>query len=201
MREPTSERIAPGALVTERSLVTILGDRIRVPDGERLVHLHFRRFAGCPICNLHMRSLNKRYEEIKAAGIVEVVVFHSTVKDLLEHAEHLPFPVIADPKKHLYVEFKVESAPRAMLDPRAWPALVRGLLHDLWKVMRRQQKSPGFNPEGGSLGLPADFLIARDGRVVACKYGDHSYDQWSVDELLTLARSKGEVSSPQEDRS
>jgi len=28
---------------------------------------------------------------------------------------------------------------------------------------------PPFNPEGGSLGLPADFLIAQDGRIVASK--------------------------------
>jgi hypothetical protein len=42
--------------------------------------------------------------------------------------------------------------------------------------------------------LPADFLISRDGRVLARKYGAHAYDQWSVDELLTLAR-EGRVES------
>ncbi|WP_258958033.1 hypothetical protein [Streptomyces leeuwenhoekii] len=35
--------------------------------------------------------------------------------------------------------------------------------------------------------LPADFLIASDGRVLAAKYGEHVYDQWSVDELLEPA--------------
>jgi len=40
---------------------------------------------------------------------------------------------------------------------------------------------------GGKLGLPADFLIARDGRILACKYGKHIYDQWSVDDLLAQA--------------
>jgi hypothetical protein len=34
------------------------------------------------------------------------------------------------------------------------------------------------------VGLPADFLIARDGTVIAAKYGQHAYDQWSVDDLL-----------------
>ncbi|HEX4559363.1 MAG TPA: AhpC/TSA family protein, partial [Mycobacterium sp.] len=37
------------------------------------------------------------------------------------------------------------------------------------------------------LGMPADFLIAPDGAVVARKYGEHADDQWSVDELLRLA--------------
>ena len=38
------------------------------------------------------------------------------------------------------------------------------------------------------MGLPADFLIAPSGRINAVKYGTDAYDQWSVDELLTLAK-------------
>ena len=41
--------------VTERELVSVTGNRIAVPDPNRLAHLQFRRFAGCPICNLHLR--------------------------------------------------------------------------------------------------------------------------------------------------
>jgi hypothetical protein len=37
--------------------------------------------------------------------------------------------------------------------------------------------------------LPADFLIAGDGRIIACKYGEHADDQWSVNELLSLVHS------------
>ena len=47
----------------------------------------------------------------------------------------------------------------------------------------------GFRWLGGRLGLPGDFLIGSDGRVIACKYGEHADDQWSVDELLALAVS------------
>jgi hypothetical protein len=35
--------------------------------------------------------------------------------------------------------------------------------------------------------LPADFLIGSDGLVIACKYGDHANDHWSVDEVLAHA--------------
>ena len=38
--------------------------------------------------------------------------------------------------------------------------------------------------EGGHDGLPADFLIGADGTLLACKYGTHVDDQWSLDELL-----------------
>ena len=39
---------------------TLAGEPITVPAAtgdERLVHLQFRRFAGCPICNLHLPSV------------------------------------------------------------------------------------------------------------------------------------------------
>ncbi|EUA90004.1 putative alkyl hydroperoxide reductase/ Thiol specific antioxidant/ Mal allergen [Mycobacterium ulcerans str. Harvey] len=39
------------------------------------------------------------------------------------------------------------------------------------------------------MGLPADFLIGSDGRVLATKYGNHADDQWSVDEPLDLVAS------------
>ena len=45
--------------------------------------------------------------------------------------------------------------------------------------------SPGPRHGETVLGLPADFLIDPGGRVV----GRHANDQWSVDELLTHARS------------
>lgn len=192
-------RITTGSLIAAHELVTIMGEGIGVPDARRLVHLQFRRFAGCPICNLHMRSIAQRHDEIAAADISEVVVFHSTAEELLDHAAELPFAVIADPDKRLYVEFGVESARRALLDPRAWMPLVRGFSHDLWKIVRRRQTAPSMNPEGGSLGLPADFLIAADGHVLACKYGEYGYDQWSVDQLLELARTAKSRPRYQED--
>jgi hypothetical protein len=154
------------------------------------VHLQFRRFAGCPVCNLHLHSIVQRYNEIMAASIREVVVFHSTVEELLPHSGDLPFFVVADPDKHLYADFGVESAPRALLDPGAWPAIVRGIARSLRAIIRKQRPVPSLKPHGGRFGLPADFLIASDGLMLASKYGSHANDQWSVDEILALARNK-----------
>jgi hypothetical protein len=42
---------------------------------------------------------------------------------------------------------------------------------------------------GGPFGLPGEFLIAPSGQIKAAKYGTHAYDQWTVDELITLAKS------------
>ena len=173
--------------VAEREWETVLGGAVRVPDPRGLVHLQFRRFAGCPVCNLHLRSIVQRHAEITAHGVTEVVVFHSSDAELRPHVTDLPFAVVGDPRKRLYVEFGVESAARSVLDPRAWGAIVRGVVRDLGPVLRGRRPLP--RPEGGRLGLPADFLIAPDGTVVAEKRGQHAYDQWSVDELLAHAQA------------
>jgi peroxiredoxin len=188
-RGTSASRILPGAVLSERKLTTTTGEAVRIPDAVQLVHLQFRRFAGCPVCNLHLHSLVQRQHEIAAAGIREVVVFHSTTKELLLHTADLPFAVIADPDQRLYADFGVESAPRALLDPRAWGPVVRAVARSLVSILRGQGRAPAASPLGGRLGLPADLLIASSGRVIASKYGRHVYDQWSVDELLELARA------------
>ena len=43
----------------------------------------------------------------------------------------------------------------------------------------------------GPWGLPGDFLIAPSGQIKALKYGTHAFDQWSVDELIPLAKGAG----------
>lgn len=185
----TKDQIPPGAVVEPRDLLTIHSRQIQVPDWQRLVHLQFRRFAGCPVCDLHLHSIAHRHSAILAASILEVVVFHTSTEELLRYAGDLPFFVIADPDRRLYAEFGVESGRRALLDPRAWIPILRGVFRSLRAIFRGNPVPP-LNPRGGRFGLPADFLIASDGRVLASKYGTHAYDQWSVDEILALSRLK-----------
>ena len=175
------QKISVGKIIPKHDLVTILGERIQIPDPDRLVHFQFRRFAGCLGCNLHLHSIAKRHDELLAAGIREIAVFYSPVKAMLPHQGDLPFAVIADPERKLYEEFGVEMRLRAVLSPRAWFAWAVGAF--------TLKKFPEPPREGESkLGLPADFLIDSNGRVLALKYGVHAYDQWTVDELLALAR-------------
>jgi peroxiredoxin len=168
-----------GGKVGERKLTTISGTEVAVPSPDAIVHLQFRRFAGCPICNLHVRDVARRHQEIADAGIVEVAVFHSAAEELRRYQPDLPFAVIADPDRKLYKEFGVETSIRSVLNPQAWRAAARG--------MRWTSPRGALGLRENHLGKPADFIIAADGTVRACKYGAHADDQWSVDEVLRLA--------------
>ena len=133
-----AEKLKPGDIVPARLLETVSGAAVAVPDAVRLVHLQFRRFAGCPICNLHLRSFAARLAEIDAAGVREVVVFHSTAREMRRYEDHLPFAAIGDAAKKLYREFWVEAGPRALANPRALWAVLRSIGPTTMDTIRRR---------------------------------------------------------------
>ena len=118
----------------------------------------------------------RRADDIRAAGVREVVFFHSSNEDILRYDGEVPFDLVADPDKTYYKEFGVESSWRSFS------------LRGLWAGLRGMVRGKaGGKATGGRLGLPADFLIAPSGQILAAKYGKHAYDQWSAEELLALA--------------
>jgi peroxiredoxin len=177
-----------GDSIPALELTATSGRRVTIPDPNGdYVHLQLRRFAGCPICNLHLRTIVTRHDEIRAHGIREVVVFHSTAKELAKHEAETPFPLIPDPKRELYQRFGVERGLRSLLRGGALRAAMAGEAAAIRKRSTTRGVLGPIKPTGGRLGLPADLLIAPDGRVAAVRYGAHAYDQWTVDELLEHA--------------
>ncbi|WP_028454030.1 peroxiredoxin-like family protein [Chitinilyticum litopenaei] len=173
-------KLSPGTRLAPLALHAISGASVALPDpGSHFTHLQFRRFAGCPICNLHLHAMAARNTDIRAAGIRQLAVFHSSADEMRQYQAQLPFDCIADPDKRLYRQFGVESHWLAALHPQAMLAGLRGLL-----LTRRL---PG-KIENGIAGLPADFLLNGEGKVIAAHYGSHADDHWSVDTLLALAR-------------
>lgn len=171
-------KFKPGDFVPARTLESVTGGPIKVPDPNRLVHLQFRRFVDCPICNTHLAQLRGHADEIEAAGVKEVIVFHSSARSIRSYQKDLPFELVGDPRKALYREFGVEASLR-FLSPTSLRAATRGVAHGHF----------GLRLAGGPMGLPADFLIAPSGQIKAAKYGTHAYDQWSADEVIALANS------------
>ena len=170
-------KFKPGDTVPATTLVSVTGESIKFPDPNRVVHLQLRRFVDCPICNTHIAEMRGRAREIEAAGIKEVIVFHSSAKSIRSYQKDVPFVLVGDPKKALYKEFGVESS-LGFISRKSLGAAMRGMAHGHF----------GLRLSGGPFGLPGDFLIAPSGQIKAAKYGTHAYDQWSVDELIALAK-------------
>src|SRR3954447_24319857 len=99
-----------GDIVPVTSFESVTGEPIKIPDPERVLHLQFRRFVDCPICNVHIADLRRRAREIEAAAIKEVIVFHSSAKSIRSYQKDVPFVLVGDPQKTLYRRFGVETS-------------------------------------------------------------------------------------------
>jgi peroxiredoxin len=167
----------PGDMLPTTVMEAVTGEAINLPDAKRLVHLQFRRFVDCPICNTHIAEFRRRARETEAAGVKEVIVFHSSPKSIRSYQKDVPFLMVGDPKKAFLQGLRGRNFAR-LCEPQG---------------LGGRDARDGARPFRlatcrGPLGLPADFLIAPSGRINAVKYGADAYDQWSVDELLTLAK-------------
>lgn len=168
-----STRLSPGQQLGAFTLETLAHGRRELPNGS-LIHLQFRRFAGCPICNLHLRSFSREIGKLKAAKIETIAFFHSSEETMRPLHGELPFPVVADLERRWYARFGVEQSKTASLHPGAMWSAMRGVV----------TTKANLKGEGGSNGLPADFLIDGKGVVIAAHYGSHADDSWSVDDVI-----------------
>src|SRR5882757_6675477 len=67
---PVRVHLDTGDVIETRALRTIEATSVSIPDPDgALIHLQFRRYAGCPICSLHLQSFTRRHDEIVSAGI------------------------------------------------------------------------------------------------------------------------------------
>lgn len=164
----------------------VQGRRLQIPTPSRWTHLQFRRYSGCALCNLHLQSFMRREQDLRDAGIQEIVIFNSTRARILEDIPEPPFPIIADPHKDLYREFGVENSPLAVFNPRVWLPALNGALRFGVQLPRDDETMSG---------LPADFLLDNEGQIIAAQYGKYAYDQWSIEQLLALATGSEHTSN------
>lgn len=177
-------RLKVGDKAPRTNTTAIDGSPVTVPGRNNgLVHVQFRRFAGCPVCNFHLISMARRVDEVHAAGIRQVVFFHSSAQEMRKYQAQLPFSCVADPAKQYYRAWGVETSLGALFHLRV---LINGAR---WVLGQRRFYRKA---ENGVFGLPADFLVDAQGVIVACKYGQHADDQWDVDNLLQAARGVSE---------
>jgi peroxiredoxin len=160
------------------TVTTSKGTPLTIPvAGVRYTHIQFRRFSGCPICNTHIAALRREKAQLDALGIHEVLFFHSSTEDVAAFHTDLPFDAVGDREKRYYRQFGVESSWSAVS-----PAAIKAALASILRG------SFGLKITGGPLGLPAEFLVAPNGRIKVARYGKHAYDQWPVETSLDLAR-------------
>lgn len=181
-----ADRLAERDFAPPIRATTVLGQPLRIPDPDgRVTHIQFLRFAGCPVCNLHLQDFIKREAELRNARLHEVMLFHSEARFINDYHGKLPFDLVADPHRQIYNDFGVEISPWAILNPFGWAGFIKGYA---------LKKAGEF--DSTVMGLPADFLIGSNGRIIDCHYGSSAYDSWSVDDVLKRVQAISAMRHP-----
>jgi peroxiredoxin len=123
-----------------------------------------------------------------------VAVFQSPADKIRNYAgrQEPPFPIIADPDRGLYKAYGVETS---------WTGMARAVVvrfPDLIRAILAEGFLPG-TIEGEVQRLPADFLIAPDGRVQCAYYGRDIGDHLPL-ESLERELASGSMGSGSMDR-
>jgi hypothetical protein len=127
-----------------------------------------------------VRQFAARHAEFERRGISLVRVFYSPRK-ALEFAfgeEPLPFPVLADPDRQAYQAYGVEKSFWSLFKASAYSRVKTSRAHQL-KPRWRDAIRDGFT------GLPADFLVGGDQRILRVHYGTNHTDSLSPDHALS----------------
>jgi peroxiredoxin len=142
--------------------------------------LSFFRYASCPLCNLRVRELITNHDRFVENGMRILAVFQSPVERISHYVgtQSPPFPLVPDPDLKLYRLYGVESSWRGFV--RAWSLGIP----QVFKAVVANGFLPG-TVENQINRVPADFLIAPDGRLIDVYYGRDIGDHIPLDQVFS----------------
>jgi peroxiredoxin Q/BCP len=157
-------------------LETLDGSRLDCSKPKGPVVVSFARYAGCPVCQVHVGRIAAAMPEFRARSCGVWMVFQSSPERLRAAiAEWKPgFGAVADPPARLYEAFGVATSVAGYLHPRSMVALVRATV-----AGKRHGRF-----EGRETQMPADFVLDASGRIRLAHYGRDVGDGAPVASLL-----------------
>ena len=179
----TTPRLDAGSSAPAFAIDDAFGTHVRVPETGRTTLLSFFRNSACALCNLRVHQLIERTADWRARGLDIVVVFESSADAIRASVgtQDAPFPIIADPDARLYDAFGVEVSSAKVEATMEMPETAE---------MVAAAAAAGFElrKEAGSnfLRMPADFVIAGSGEVLAAHYADFVWDHLPFDVIDAL---------------
>ena len=148
--------------------------------GKKVI-LTFYRFSTCPLCNMRIRKIKRRWSEF-SSDTVMVCVFDANITDLIKRMKKhdVPFTILADED---YTFFRSS-----------------GVSKSFGKFMWGAAKSPftllqatlrGYVPLTMSLAklstIPVDVLIDENGKVVEAHYCKDTADHMPLEKMIAFS--------------
>lgn len=143
--------------------------------------IKFHRFSGCPVAQSQIREFIERQKELNTAGIETIIFMHSSTHKIQSNfTETGGLHIIPDPQKTFYQLFGSQFSWKALLSFNSWRFTFASVFQGYF---------PHFNKfEGGITGIPSDFLLDEQSRIVELNYGKHFGDSWTVSDVLSKSQ-------------
>lgn len=171
-------KLLQGDIAIDFSVENINGRLISLRDfrGKKLM-LSFYRYSECIYCNLRIHQLIKRYDDYNGKGLEKIAFFQSSKNQIEKYTGKLnpPFHIISDTHRKIYRAYGVEEYS------------LSGYIKGFFQIPKAIKAiSLGFIPksgEGSKTLIPADFLIAEDGKISKAYYGSDISDHIPFGEI------------------
>lgn len=176
-----AKKLAAGDVFPVSHLQTIKDKEILLKNSSGLIHLSLARHSGCLFCNYAINQYSQSITKLQKENIKTVFVFQSNAKIIIANQGEAPWSknltFVADPSRSLYLKTGAEAS--------AWKTMMS------LPFLRSKNFQPIIFKDTGTTGrnqMPADFLIdTSTGVVLASKYGERTYDRWTVEDVLEIA--------------
>lgn len=177
-----AQPLKQGDLSPQFETIDVFGEQVRVSsDNDSKIFIAFMRYAGCPVCNFRTHELIESHTQLQALGYKVILVSESnpeTVRKYLQESP-VPFHVIADPKKNLFKQFKVQAS--------FWKTLKSAMnkkTNTSKKAGNKLFENNKIKRDGKLTGIPADFIISVNGRIERAYYGKNIADHLPLNEII-----------------
>jgi thioredoxin-dependent peroxiredoxin len=174
-------RLRAGELAPLFDVLDIYGRRLSlIAFHGRPVLLSFYRAAVCPLCNVRLSYLLRRWRDYQNAGLNIISFFESTPENAREYLERFraPFPLVADRYGYVYERFGLRTS---------WLGTARGTMRrSVYREARNRNLGDWrllagfFAMDGKKFRMPAEFLLGPDLTIRVAYYGHDSGDFMSL---------------------
>lgn len=147
------------------------------------VWLIFYRYPSCPLCNLHMSALTRRYDKLFDSGLRVVAVFESPAEKFptrIAGKAFPEFPLIADPERRLYRLYGTEKKWGGIAKPSVAKSFIQAFIGG-----HRQGKITGNLSQ-----IPAHFLIAENAEIEDIYYGSNIADHIPFEDVDDFLKTR-----------